>query len=89
MGECITGSVVVGHPNGIHLRPAVLLAEAVGSFTSRVRIRHRECLVDGENALEIMALGAVTGARLFLEVFGPDAGETLDALAGIILDGGR
>ena len=33
-------SVIIGHPQGLHLRPSAEIAKALGMYQSRVEIRH-------------------------------------------------
>lgn len=51
-------SYVVNNTLGIHARPAALLAQCCVNFKSQVRIYLDEKVADGDNVLQILALGA-------------------------------
>ena len=57
-------SYVVNNTLGIHARPAALLAQCCVNFKSQVRIYLDEKVADGDNVLQILALGAKKGDTL-------------------------
>ena len=59
-------SYVVNNTLGIHARPAALLAQCCVNFKSQVRIYLDEKVADGDNVLQILALGAKKGDTLRL-----------------------
>lgn len=85
--ETITRTVRVRNPQGIHARPAALIAEA--SAGADVRLRR---LPDGPEASaaslsRLLILGARQGDELELSVQGPDAQAALDRLVTLFDDG--
>ena len=65
-------SYVVNNTLGIHARPAALLAQCCVNFKSQVRIYLDEKVADGDNVLQILALGAKKGDTLRLDIDGDD-----------------
>ena len=81
-----TRTVVVGNPEGLHLRAAALLVEAARRFQSRIEVIKHNQRADCKSApLHLTALGAQAGEALVLEAVGCDAEEAVDALAELIL----
>ena len=65
-------SYVVNNTLGIHARPAALLAQCCVNFKSQVRIYLDEKVADGDNVLQILALGAKRGDTLRVDIDGDD-----------------
>ena len=65
-------SYVVNNTLGIHARPAALLAQCCVNFKSQVRIYLDEKIADGDNVLQILALGAKKGDTLRVDIDGDD-----------------
>ena len=65
-------SYVVNNTLGIHARPAALLAQCCVNFKSQVRIYLDEKVADGDNVLQILALGAKKGDTLKVAIDGDD-----------------
>jgi phosphotransferase system enzyme I (PtsI) len=85
--ETITRTVRVRNPQGIHARPAALIAEA--SAGADVRLRR---LPDGPEASaaslsRLLILGARQGDELELSAQGPDAEAALDRIVTLFNDG--
>ena len=59
-------------PNGMHARPAGMLATFVKKFASDVRVRAGEKEADGKRLLSLMSLGAVHGSELTFFITGED-----------------
>jgi phosphotransferase system HPr (HPr) family protein len=77
-------AVIVNHQNGLHLRPAHLLAELAKGFQSLIEIEKGGTRVDAKSALSIMTLGATQGTELQVFAAGPDAAEAVARLAELI-----
>jgi phosphotransferase system HPr (HPr) family protein len=77
-------TVLVTNPQGFHMRPAAAFAELAGRFQSTVTVSKDGRLVNGKSLLELLFLAAEQGSELVLQASGPDAGEALDALAGVL-----
>lgn len=77
------------NPLGLHTRPATLLAKASLDSGCEVTVT---CLDSGESAqgnsiLSLLSLGAPKGARLRLQVAGPEAAGLLSKLKGLFESG--
>lgn len=79
--------VVVKNENGLHLRPAELIARLAMQFDSTVLITKDNQSADCKNMLSVLTLGAVQGTQLGLSAEGPDAAEALAALADLFDNG--
>ena len=76
-------TVVVLNPQGIHARPADLLANAANRFESEISILKDGELVDAKSILSIMTLAAEHGTELELIAAGSDADLAIAALADL------
>ena len=80
-------TVVVNNPQGLHARPAYLLAQAAEQFQSKVELIKDGERVDGKSILSILTLGAGRGSSIDIETSGPDAFEAVVAMASLIEGG--
>jgi phosphocarrier protein HPr len=83
MNETKTREVVVGLEQGLHARPADLLAREARRWQSRIELVGKAQRVDGKSILELLTLAAEAGTRLVVEATGPDAREALDAIGSL------
>ena len=79
----LTREVVVANPQGLHARPADLLAREARKWRSRIELVADAQRVDGKSILEVLTLAAEAGTRLVVEATGPDAREALEAIGGL------
>ena len=63
---------VVGDKNGLHARPAGMLATVARSFESEIKIKSQGKEADGKRLLSLMSLGARSGAELHFIIEGKD-----------------
>ena len=80
MTDTISSEVVVGMKQGLHARPADILAREARKWQARVELLCRSQRVDGKSILDILTLAAEEGTRIVVEVTGPDAREALAAI---------
>jgi phosphotransferase system HPr (HPr) family protein len=80
----IRETVTVANPNGLHMRPATLFAQAARGFHSAVTVWNGERRADGKSSLDLILLVALPGAELVLEVEGADAADAIGPLAGLL-----
>ncbi|MCG8448530.1 MAG: HPr family phosphocarrier protein [Pirellulales bacterium] len=77
-------TVVINNPQGLHARPAELLARLAMQFESDVEvIRDGQC-VDAKSILHVLTLGAGQGAEVTLQARGDDAQEAIEALTHLV-----
>ena len=81
--QTVSREVVVGMRQGLHARPADLLAREARQWQSRVELLSDVQRVDGKSILEVLTLAAEAGTRLVVEVTGPDAREALAAIGSL------
>jgi phosphotransferase system HPr (HPr) family protein len=81
--QTLSREFVVGMAKGLHLRPADMLAREARRWRSRVEVIANSQRVDGKSILDVMTLAAESGARVAIEVTGPDARQALDAIGGL------
>ena len=75
--------VVVGIEQGLHARPADLLAREARKWQSRIELVGKAQRVDGKSILELLTLAAEAGTRLVVEATGPDAREAVEAIGSL------
>ena len=75
--------IVVSHPDGLHMRPSLAIANTVQKYQSRIEIRHGPLVADGRYVLELMLLAAPKGAELMVTATGGDADQALAAVADL------
>lgn len=81
--ETISREVVVGIEQGLHARPADLLAREARKWQSRIELVGKTQRVDGKSILDVLTLAAEAGTRLVVEATGPDAREAVEAIGGL------
>ena len=67
-------------PNGMHARPAGMLATFSKRFDSDVRVEANGKKADGKRLLSLMSLGATHGTELCFTVSGTDEDRAAEAL---------
>ncbi len=70
---------------GLHVRPAVELAEAASRFSSRVFVVKDGVQVSAKSSVDLLTLAAVEGTRITLRADGTDAEAAVEALARLVL----
>ena len=69
---------------GLHLRAANRLVQLALRFQSDVRVFWNGRVADGKSILDLLTLGAGSGALVELEVIGPDSEEAAAALCELV-----
>ena len=72
-----TKTVIVGSAEGLHARPAGIIAEAAEKYETELEIVFGDEEADADSAMLIMALGAEKGAEVIVR------GENADAVSEI------
>jgi phosphocarrier protein HPr len=81
--ETLSREVVVANRQGLHARPADMLAREARRWQSRIELVADTQRVDGKSILEVLTLAAEAGTRLVVEATGPDAQEALEAIGSL------
>lgn len=71
---------------GIHARPAMLLVQTAGGFTSDVKIAKDGVEVNAKSIMGVMMLAAEYGSTVHLRVNGPDEQQAADTLRRLFAD---
>ena len=74
----------VCNPQGLHARPVMQFVDTAARFTSEVRVRCRDAMVDGKSAMDMLTLGATVGSELTVIARGQDAAEAVEALVALV-----
>ncbi|MBT8135796.1 MAG: HPr family phosphocarrier protein [Gammaproteobacteria bacterium] len=64
--------VTVRNQRGLHARPAARVVAMTSEFDSNVRLIYEDRNVDGKSILGLLVLAAPQGARLRVQLDGPD-----------------
>ena len=80
-------TVTVNNPQGLHMRPAYLLAETAAKFESKIELIKDDIRIDGKSVLSILTLGAAQGAEIQIECTGEDAVVAISALEELLSSG--
>ena len=83
MHETHSREVVVANEQGLHARPADLVAREAQRWESRIEFVGKAQRVDGKSILDLLTLAAEEGTHLVVEATGPDASEALDAIGSL------
>lgn len=73
----------VSDPNGLHARPAALLARAASLFEADVLVQRGDAVARGKNLLELLTLCAGPGELLTVVTEGVDAVESMNGLEDV------
>ena len=81
--ETLSREVVVANSQGLHARPADMLAREARKWQSRIELVADAQRADGKSILEVLTLAAEAGTRLVVEATGPDARQALEAIGSL------
>ena len=76
-------TVTIQNPQGLHLRPAYLVANAASQFDSKIELVKDDMRIDGKSALAILTLCAAQGTELALQATGSDANKAIQTLESL------
>jgi phosphotransferase system HPr (HPr) family protein len=83
--------LTIGHPAGLHLRPAALFVRTASHFQSQIRARNLSRAnapdVDAKSMLGIMQAAVGQGHQVFVRATGADAAAAVAALERLVADG--
>ena len=71
---------------GLHARASAKLTQLAAKFQSDVHIARNGRKVNAKSIMGVMMLAAGKGAKVTIEVDGPDEGDAMDAIVGLIGD---
>lgn len=76
--------VEIKNEQGVHARPATLIARLAKKYKSTLKIKRKDEEIDAKNVLRIMTLGAEQGEKFMLIADGEDENELLENLKNLI-----
>lgn len=69
---------------GVHARPATLLVNKAGQYSSEVEVSYNGKTVNLKSIMGVMSLGIPTGAQIKVTVTGNDEEEALSGVTEVI-----
>lgn len=77
----ISRRVTVQQENGLHMRPAELVARTAAPFDAKVVLTHNGIQAEATSIFDLIGLIAEQGAEIDLKANGPDAEAAAEAIA--------
>ena len=77
-------TLIILNEEGMHARPAGVLAKLAGSFSSSVEVVANGKTVNAKSIMSVMSLGLTKGAELILRTNGADESEALTKIESLI-----
>ena len=71
---------------GLHARASAKLTQLAARYQSDVQLSRNGRKVNAQSIMGVMMLAAGKGARVTIEIDGPDEGAAMDAIVGLIGD---
>lgn len=81
---CVQKVIVIRNAEGLHARPATMLARLALKYQSTIELISDGQRVDAKSVLHLLTMGAVQGTELTVEAQGADAEEALDAIVRLV-----
>ena len=79
-----TRHATVRHAEGLHARPAELVARLATQYESTITLTHGSLRVDAKSILDVLTLGAERGVELAIEADGADAEQAVQELCKLL-----
>jgi multiphosphoryl transfer protein len=87
-GRTVTSdAVIIPNPEGLHARPAAVLASLAQKYESDVRLKRGDDNGNAKSVMAILALAVLTGHKVQVIARGPDAAQAADELADALREG--
>ena len=67
-------------PQGIHARPAAIIAQTSNKFESEIMLSKDDATVNAKSIMGVIAMGAGYNTQLTLQVTGPDESEAASTI---------
>jgi phosphocarrier protein FPr len=80
-------AVVVPNPEGLHARPAAMLANLAQKFSSEIRLKRGDDQANAKSVMAIMGLEVRAGDKVQIVAHGPDAQQSADELVDALRAG--
>lgn len=79
--------VVVCNENGLHIRPASMIAQCANRFQSKIELEANGHCVDARAIFDILLLAATKGTSVTITATGVDHREAVCAMAAVFREG--
>ncbi len=76
-------NVILINEDGLHARPAGILAKAAGQFTSKIEISSNGITKNAKSIMSIMSMGLKTGDSILIKADGDDSNAALECLINL------
>ena len=80
----ISSTTTIVNKLGLHARASAKLTKMAGSFPCEVWMSRGERRVNAKSIMGVMMLAAGKGAKVTLEIEGPDESDAMDAIVALI-----
>ena len=77
-------TLIILNEEGMHARPAGVLAKLAGSFTSIIEVVANGKTVNAKSIMSVMSLGLTKDAELIVRTNGADESEALTKIESLI-----
>lgn len=81
-------TIKVTDPSGIHARPATVLVNGAGQYTSDLKLEYNGNQVNLKSIMGVMSLAVPTGADVTIIAEGDDAEAAIAGIASVMKDQG-
>ena len=79
--------ILLRYPQGLHARPAAVLAQKAKQFVATIHLRKGEASANAKSVVALMGLSTRKGDEVVLEASGPDADAAIAALTPLLRGG--
>ncbi len=87
-GRTVTSdAVIIPNPEGLHARPAAVLANLAQKYESDIRLKRGDDNANAKSVMAIMGLEVLTGHKVQIIARGPDAAQAAEELAEALREG--
>jgi phosphocarrier protein len=82
-----TQEVVIPNRLGLHARAAAKFVQTATRYRARVLVRREGRTMDGKSIMGVLLLAAARGTTIEISADGPDEGDAVAALVGLVESG--
>ena len=82
----LTRDIEIVNKLGLHARASAKLTQLAAKFESDVQLTRNGRKVNAKSIMGVMMLAAGKGAKITLEIAGPDEAQAMDAICALIND---
>jgi phosphoenolpyruvate-protein phosphotransferase len=87
-GRTVTSdAVIIPNPEGLHARPAAVLANLAQKYESDIRLKRGDDQANAKSVMAVMGLEVLTGHKVQVIARGPDAAQAAEELAEALREG--